>query len=86
MILNQKPLKAQTAKELEEIQTPNGVRKRILEASFHDPLIRRVLDIARIEGWSGEDTFALLAYHALVAKQELEERAPDDLMTRPRQP
>ena len=78
-----KRIKAETAEEMHLVSTPNGVRKRIVEASFNDPMIRNVLDMARLQGWSGEDTYAFLAYHALVAKQEYEERMMDEINRRP---
>lgn len=75
-------LKAETAEELEQIRTPNGIRQRLLEASRYDPLVRRVFDLAVREGLSGEDIYTLLAYHAIVQKQELEQLILDDLNTR----
>ena len=79
---NNKPLKSQTA----EIQTANGIRRRLLEASRNNSLIRAVFDMAQREGLSGEDTYALLAYHALVAKEEMEQQAIDALNSRPNPP
>lgn len=72
-----KRLKAETAEELEQAKTPNGLRQRIYEATFHDPLVRRVFTEAYRQGLSGEDLYTFLAYHALVAKQELEARQLD---------
>ena len=66
----QKRIKAQTAEEIEQIQTPAGIRKRLFEAQYYDPIVHSVLRLAQMQDLSGEDTFALLAYHALVAKEE----------------
>jgi hypothetical protein len=81
-----KPIEARTAEEIEQIQTPNGIRQRIHEARLHDPLVRRVFDLASRQGLSGEDLYAILAYHALVAKQRLEQHVVEDYMTRPSPP
>jgi hypothetical protein len=79
-----KPIEARTAEEIEQIRTPNGIRQRIYEATFHDPLVRNVFTLAYREGLSGEDLYVLLAYHALVAKQKLEQHNVIPLVVPPR--
>ena len=84
--INGKPLEARTAEELEQIRTPNGIRQRIFEASYHDPLVRQVFNLAAREGLSAGASFTLLTYHAIVQKQRLEQMLIDDYNTRPPAP
>lgn len=83
---NPRGIKAETAEELEQVKTPNGIRKRIFEASFNDPIVRRCFDLAMREGWAGEDMYALLAYHAIAEKQRLEQMLLDQLNACPNPP
>jgi hypothetical protein len=78
---DQPRIKAETAEEIEEIQTGHGLRKRIFEASRHDPLVRRVMDLAMLEGLNTEEMFTRLAYYALVAKDDAEARLLECLQT-----
>ena|SRR5579859_1836434 len=52
-------------KEQEEQSTADGMRAAIFRGSHVSHLIRSLLDEARFRGFSGEDTYVLLAYHAL---------------------
>jgi hypothetical protein len=81
-----KPIEPQTAEEIEQIKTPNGIRQRINEARRYDPLVRQVFDLAYQQGLSGEDLYTLLAYHALVTKQKLELHIVENYMVRPSPP
>lgn len=74
-------VEARTAEEIEQAKTPSGMRQRIFYAAYSDPLIGRVLDLARRNGLSGEDTYVLLAYHALCVKQRYEADRLEDLQT-----
>jgi len=67
-------IKAETAEEIEQVQTVVGLRKRIFEFSRHDPLVRRVMDLAMLNGLDTEEMFARLAYAALVAKDAAEDQ------------
>jgi hypothetical protein len=74
-------IKAETAEEIEQIQTIAGLRRRIFEMRQHDPLVRRVLDISMVEGLNTEETFARLSYFALVAKDEADDRLLEYMQT-----
>lgn len=74
-------IKAETAEEIEQVQTLAGLRKRIFEYSRHDPLIRRVMDLAMMHGLNTEEMFARLAYAALCAKDETEARFLEHMQT-----
>jgi hypothetical protein len=50
------------------------MRRAIDHASRHSHLIRGALDAARYRGLSGEDTYVLLAYHALVTLEDTHKR------------
>lgn len=67
-------IKAETAEEIEQVQTLAGLRKRIFEFSRHDPLVRRVMDVAMLNGLNTEEMFARLAYGALIAKDAAEDQ------------
>ncbi len=46
--------------------TTDEMRRAIREASRHSALIKNSLESGRYNGLSGEDTYVLLAYHALI--------------------
>jgi hypothetical protein len=71
-------LKAETAEEIEEIQTIAGIKGRICRSRWFDPLIAQVFRLAERQNLSEEETYVLLAYHALVAKETIEK----DLLNR----
>lgn len=50
---------------LTEANTPTKMRMAIEEASMHSAIVRQSLTAARHAGMSTEDTYTLLAYHAL---------------------
>jgi hypothetical protein len=58
--------KPKTAEQINVEADINGMRLAILKGSRDSALIRSCLDTARYAGLSGEDTYALLAYHALI--------------------
>lgn len=55
----------QTEEDAKTEATINGMRKAIIKAQRDSPLIRNVLNAAWYQGLRGEDTYVLLAYHAL---------------------
>lgn len=60
---------------LAEATTPTKMRAAIEQASMHSPIVRQSLDAARYAGMSTEDTYTLLAYHALQALLATQRRA-----------
>lgn len=56
----------------EGLLTPAGMRKRLIEAwrRGSSPIINDVISFAWQEGLSGEDTYTVLAYAALVAIEQ----------------
>lgn len=54
-----------TAEDVKDAETPEGMRRRIMQYSREDPMVRQVLDMARYHGMSGEDTYTVLAFNAL---------------------
>lgn len=69
MKLREMDIKPRTPEETEDAETPDGMRRRILEYSREDPMVRRVLDMARHYGMSGEDTYTILAFRALCDRE-----------------
>ena len=81
---NVQRIKAETAEEIEQIQTPTGIRKRLWEVGYrNDPIVSRIFDLARHEGLSGEDTYTLLAYYALADRERLEQLLVDFYNSKP---
>jgi hypothetical protein len=76
-MMNQR-IKADTAEEIEEIQTIAGIKRRIRHSTLSDPLVAQVFRFAERQNLSEEEMYVLLAYHALVAKETLEK----DLLNR----
>ncbi len=74
-------LAPQTAEERKEVETVQGMRKRINEMSRHDPLVRSVMDASYYQGLSGEDTMTTLAYHALLRYERIRDLQLDVALT-----
>jgi hypothetical protein len=75
----QKRIKAVTSEEIEQISSIAGMRKRIFEARNFDPIVNQVFKAAQLAGLSGEETFAMLAYHALVAHENVADSYRDHM-------
>ena|SRR5690348_16830185 len=74
--------KPETAKETEDqLGSIDGMRRAILRASRDSGIIRTCLDQAQYRGLSGEDTYVLLAYHALRMLEDMH-RNHSDLLAR----
>lgn len=54
-------------KSLSQAETPAQMRAAINAGMADNPVIRNVLMLARYEGMTAEDTYTLLAYHAIQA-------------------
>lgn len=79
-------LKPETAKEVAEEMTVEGMRKRILEYSRDDAMVRSILDSARFRGLSGDDAMTMLAYHALLERERFRDMCLEQTMLNPMQP
>jgi hypothetical protein len=66
-----------TAEETKDAETPAGMRRRILQYSREDPMVRQVLDMARYHGMSGEDTYTVLAFNALRDRERFMDQVLD---------
>lgn len=60
-------LKPETAAEIEDCKTQQGMRRRLNEYSYrgNEYMVKAIFDSARIQGLSGEDTMTWLAFEAL---------------------
>lgn len=78
-------IEPKTAKEIEDCQTPQGIRRRInqLAYSYGNPLIRAIFQQAWASGLSGEDMYTVLAFEALKRMEKLEELQIDFLNRHP---
>ena len=80
-------IKPETAQEVTECTDPRGMRKRILEYGYRgDSMTKAILDSARYQGFSGEDTMTWLAFEALQQAEHLEGLVLDEVMSRPMPP
>ena len=77
-------IKPETAQEVTECTDPRGMRKRILEYGYRgDSMTKAILDSARYQGFSGEDTMTWLAFEALKKVEHLEGLMLDHVMMNP---
>jgi len=51
--------------KLEKAETPNEMREALYRISMDNAQVRNILDHARYNGLSGEDTYVILAYELL---------------------
>ena len=77
MKLRQMDLPPKTAEEIKDAETPEGMRRRLQQYAREDPLVRRVLEMARYQGLSGEDTYTILAFHALIDRERFMDQILD---------
>jgi hypothetical protein len=68
-----KCVEAKTAEEIEQIQTKEGLIRRLQELSPYSVVITKTLSLARHLELDSEHTFALMAYHALVSAEKTKE-------------
>jgi hypothetical protein len=64
-------IEAKTAEDAQSIETADGLRRWLRSRSC--PIIRASLRQAECMGLSGEETYARLAYNALVALEKMQE-------------
>ena len=79
-------LRPETAEEIEDCTTPDGMRRRLFKYGFSNPLVRNVVDSSRMRGLSGEDTMTWLAFEALKRNETLEEITLETFNTTVRAP
>jgi len=80
-------IKPETAQEIKECAEIQGMRKRITEYGYRgDALTRNVLESARYQGLSGDDTMTWLAFEALKRAEQLEDMVLSQAMLRPPAP
>ena len=79
-------LTPETAEEIRECETPDGMRRRLRRYSFSDALTRQVLDASEMRGLSGEDKMTWLAFEALKRLERYEEMAFEKAMLEPSPP
>ena len=71
----------ETAAEVTECQTIEGMRRRIHKYARHDAMTRSILDMARYRGLSGDDTMTMLAFEALRRLEHMERLILDHKLT-----
>lgn len=76
-------LKPESQEDVKLAETINGKRALIRRYGWHDNLVHRILTLAEREGWSGEDTMTMIAYHALLEREEMREMLVNHAMTTP---
>ena len=79
--------KPETAAETnDQLSTVDGMRRAIMKAAYDSALIRQCLLVADHAGLSGEDRYAMLAYHALRQLEDLYQQHSDVLDRLPMPP
>lgn len=58
-------MKTEFSPPLQKAGTPQEMRAAIERAYMTNPIVRQVLELGRRQGLSAEDTYSMLAYHAL---------------------
>ncbi len=56
---------------IQDANTVDEMRAEIFRLRFHDPMVRASFDVADYNGKSGEDKYAILAYHLLKQNRAL---------------
>lgn len=62
-------IKPETAKEVEETYTIDGMRRRIEKYSLFNPIVQSCYNTGRGKSLSREDTMTLIAYHYPISKE-----------------
>jgi len=65
--------------QVRDATTPDEMRAELERLSYQDGLTRKVFDMARYRGLSGEDKYAVLSYYAMRELQALRQRTLIDL-------
>ena len=77
-------IKPETVAEINECATPQGMRKRIIEYGYRgDSLTKAILEAARYQGLSGDDTMTWLAFEALKRSEHYESLVLEQAMLNP---
>ena len=78
-------LKPETAKEITDCVTPDGMRRRLREYSYRggEPMVKAIFDRAQIRGMSGEDTMTWLAFEALQGLEHIKALMLEKAMLEP---
>lgn len=81
-------LRPETAAEVNECATPNGMRRRLRHYSYSgsEPLVKAIFDAAAAKGLSGEDTMTWLAFEALKGLEYCKGRILERAMMEPISP
>lgn len=73
-------LNPQTAEDVNQEETIQGMRQRLFRYQRENPLVKTVMDAAHYKGLSGEDTMTWLAYEAIKRLEFIEDRSINDAM------
>lgn len=90
--MEQRPMKlrAQTAEDCEQIQTENGLRKRMLEFAYRGEFANNIpmacFNLSRQQGLSSEHTAWLIAYNSVCALEDMMSRDLERFNTEPTKP
>lgn len=74
----------ETAAGINAVADINGMRQAILKGQWESALIKQCMVQAMHAGLSGEDTYVLLAYHALIALEKSHQQNMKWIMLDPR--
>lgn len=71
---NSTPLKPETEEDAKIVETCDGKRAALERYAYDDALTRQVFRQAAYLGFSGEDKYVTLAYHALLSLEQTRDR------------
>ncbi len=72
--------------ERKEAETVEGMRKRIRKYARDDALVHSILETGRWNGLSGDDTMTMLAYYALLEREQFRDMVLEQTMLNPMPP
>ena len=76
-------MKTQPFELMEQVQTTEEMRAEIWKLSRQDPLVHRVMEVAGLQGRSGEDCYTMLAYYALQEMLRLQQECYEQVKAAP---
>jgi hypothetical protein len=78
-------LKPETAEEINDCMTPDGLRRRLREYAYRggEPMVRAIFEMAAHRGLSGEDTMVWLAFEALKGMEQRSDMLIEQFNIRP---
>lgn len=72
--------------EMKPVETAEEMRVEMMRICRHDPMVNNLMRLADYKGFSGEDRYVILAYHALRELDAIKKTYYDVVMSWPADP